>query len=124
MRAANFRTDPSATFAASGASISAPARRPWPAVAPPGHEVPSKIRLALALTVCLAPALASAETAPVREGGGDGRTGGMGVGTRATHSIPRPGTDMETAGSGAGNDRPDAGVKTGNGGLSAPDRRP
>lgn len=82
------------------------------------------IRLALALTVCLAPALASAETAPVREGSGDGRTGGMGVGTRGTYSIPRPGTDMETAGSGAGRDRTNAGTDTGNGGATDQGRRP
>lgn len=82
------------------------------------------IRLALALAVCLTPAIASAAPTPQRDGGGDARTGGMGVGTRGTHSIPRPGTDMETAGSGAGRDRTNAGPNTGNGGATDQGRRP
>lgn len=79
------------------------------------------IRLALALTICLPPAIASAAPTPQRDGGKDARTGGMGTGTRATHSIPRPGTDMETAGSGAGRDRTGAGMDTHRGHTTAPD---
>lgn len=82
------------------------------------------IRLALALTICLTPAIASAASTQQRDGGEDARTGGMGAGTRATHSIPRPGTDMETAGSGPDRNRSGAEVDTHSGRATAPNRQP
>ena len=82
------------------------------------------IRLALALTVCLVPTLASAAPTPQSDAGKDARTGGMGAGTRGTHLIPRPGTDMETAGSGAGTDRTGTGMDSGSGRAANPGRRP
>lgn len=58
-------------------------------------------RFALLLLVVASPSLASA--APVAEQRKDDgvRTGGVGVGTRPTSEVARPGTDMTTAGSDA-----------------------
>ncbi|QEE39176.1 MULTISPECIES: hypothetical protein [unclassified Methylobacterium] len=68
-------------------------------------------RFTLMLLVAAIPSLAIA--APVAEHPKhDGvRTGGMGIGTRPTGEATRPGTDMTTAGSGAGKGKP--GTKAG-----------
>ena len=65
-------------------------------------------RFALSLLVGAFPTLAIA--APVAEPPKDDavRTGGMGVGTRPTGEVTPPGSDMTTAGSGAGEGKPGA----------------
>lgn len=65
-------------------------------------------RFALLFLVAACPTLASAAPGPepLKEDGV--RTGGMGVGTRPTGEVTRPGTDMTTAGSGAGERKPGA----------------
>lgn len=68
-------------------------------------------RFTLMLLVAVSPSLAIA--APIAEPSKDDavRTGGMGVGTRPSGEVTRPGTDMTTAGSGAGEGKP--GTKAG-----------
>lgn len=63
-------------------------------------------RLALALLVAAVPSLAAAAPVPEHAKGDDGRTGGMGVGTRFAGEVSRPGTDMTTAGAGAARGKP------------------
>lgn len=65
-------------------------------------------RFALLLLIVASPSLASAAPASEQSKDDGVRTGGIGVGTRPTGEVARPGTDMTTTGSGAGEGRPGA----------------
>lgn len=59
------------------------------------------------LLVAADPRLAIAAPASEQRTDDGLRTGGMGVGTRPTGDVARPGTDMTTAASGTGEGKPD-----------------
>lgn len=56
------------------------------------------------LLLMSAPVMAEPSRGPSLNG--DVRTGGMGIGARPTAPVAKPGTDMTTAGSGAGEGKP------------------